>query len=497
MEATPPGLTLSDVSDFITPSEACVKPIKPSSTRGPGVIAFEGDDMAAPAPSTARITLNDCLACKGCVTSAETVLITGQSVQELCAQLDARRAPVVVTVSPAARASLAAHFSLDSAVVAHERLRAALRALGCVDAVDCGLAADLSLCEAAAEFCAHLRAPPSVNRGPLLSATCPGWVCLAEKLHGDAVLRYMSTVRSPQQVQGALVRRWLEPALGQPVYHAAIMPCFDKKLEASRDDFADDGGRRDVDCVVSAGEVAKLLEDKGLGLDDGAQAGWIARAAKNSVAAAAASSVPELQSLGNVDPDQNRLRVSPGGSGGYAEHVFRVAAREVFGAPLAADEPVPWKAGRNADMHEARLVVNGSTVMTVATAYGLRNIQNIVRRVKMGTCPYDYVELMACPSGCLNGGGLPRPNLDRDARAGQRRLEAVRGVHSHSAGAAIVGFPDPATDARLQQLYGPGGLLEGGPLSPKARAMTHTRYHARTDAELDEAGGASGLNMAW
>jgi len=482
------GVTLGDLDDFISPSQACVKPIRADPKRSTARIQLE-DDPGAPAPgqAVAQISLSDCLACSGCVTSAETVLITAQSAGELRARLEARDHDVVVTVSPAARASLAAHYGVDPAT-AQLRLRSALRRLGCAEVLDCGAAADLSLCEAAAEFVAHLRASGAPHRAPgprqpLLCAACPGVVCFLEKQHGWLLPR-LSAVRSPQQVMGALVRRWLEPRAPRPVYHAAVMPCFDKKLEAARADFAGPGpepgrpGRRDVDCVLSTQEVAELLEAQGLSLGDDPGLG------EEGVSEEAwPGTGPAAAALNNLDPAQGAFRAPPGGSGGWAEFLFRVAAQEVFGRPLG-EEAVPWVQGRNADWREATLPgPDGAPALRVAVTHGFRNIQNVVRRAKAGTLPYDYVELMACPGGCLNGGGQARVQ-GGDVRAGRARLEAVKEAHRGDAGGAVLGWPDPAGDARLRAFYGPGGLFQGGPLSPAARALLHTQYHAVQDEEM-------------
>lgn len=112
---------------------------------------------------------------------------------------------------------------------------------------------------------------------PVLCSYCPGWICYAEKTLGSSVISHLSSVKSPQQIMGTLVKHHLTPTLPEslrshPIFHLSIMPCFDKKLEASRADFRNDAGLRDVDCVLSTVELeAMILEDENLKLQLGAQ----------------------------------------------------------------------------------------------------------------------------------------------------------------------------------------------------------------------------------
>jgi len=437
------GVVLDDMSDFIAPAQACVLPMQIDARRTAMQIEVEDSDRA---PAVAKVTLTDCLACSGCVTSAETVLIGQQSMLEFLSQLRAGRV-VIVSISPAARASLAAHYSLTS-MQAFAALTLAFGRLGCGHVLDCGLGSDISLLESAAEFVDRFRAAREGGRAgqlPLLSSSCPGWICYAEKVHGVTLLPFISRVKSPQQVMGSLVRALLEgeeqgsAAGGEAgrAYHCAVMPCFDKKLEASRTDFSDkdDPERRDVDCVLSSAEVTAMLREaaievRALGLPDSSAPGLpdsstpgipdssltesvspgsgipgsvVPRAGGSVVAQAAAAF--QLAQLSNVDVAAGAFRVPPGGAGGYCEFVFRVAALELFGIAIPDEQPLPWTEGRNADLREVRLVVDGEVRLTFATAHGFRNIQNVVRKMKGGKCAYDYVEVMACPGGCLNGGG--------------------------------------------------------------------------------------------
>lgn len=466
-------VTLSlGLDDFIAPSLACVKPIQIDPSKPNRVISFEAGEnepVREEARATAKVTLNDCLACSGCVTSAETVLVEQQSVSEFLRHVATGEAQLVVcSISPVARAALAAHAGIG-VLEAFGRLSGFFRRLGCHHVFDCGMASDLCLQQAGLEFVQRFRAHAEERRAsplPVLSSSCPGWVCYAEKVQGAAVLPLLSRVKSPQQVAGSLLKYGFAAAQRVPperTYHVSVMPCFDKKLEASRDDFfnpaAGAEGTRDVDCVLSSAEVAKLLEERGETLQateaaplDGAHASGLC-----------ALSAPDRLTYS-----------SPGGSGGLAAHVFRAAALELFGVAIPAAEPLQWKAGRNKDIRELSLEVGGATVLRFAQAFGFRNIQNVVRRAKAGGSPYHYVELMACPGGCANGGGQPRvaSKLPQDAAARVEHIERL--MVSEAEGELRPALDNP----RLAALYQPGGLLEGGPLGERAQRYLTTQYHA-------------------
>ena len=258
---------LAPASDFITPSLACVKPMQIDKAKPNRVLKLEGlqDEPEEAQRKVARITLNDCLACAGCITSAETVLVSQQSIAEFQRMLQAAEAYdlVVVSLSAAARAAISVHTGLGLRET-HGRLTAFLKSVGCHCVLDCGVAADLGLLQLAAEFVQRYRAAKQPNAGataaaataslaqapiagagaglplPLLTSSCPGWVCYAEKVHGSYILPHLSRVKSAQQIAGTLLKYGHAAAIGvapERVCHVSVMPCFDKKLEAARDDF--------------------------------------------------------------------------------------------------------------------------------------------------------------------------------------------------------------------------------------------------------------------
>ena len=265
-------LELADLNDFISPSQACIKPIQKSEP-GPassklskaakvdieieydGVQVTEVDVQSSNRTPLARadISLEDCLACSGCVTSAESVLIQMQSSDELLKVLEENKACrvdgitpriVVISISPQSKASLAVSRNLDIDSTT-SGLDIFFKSMGCDYVFDTTFSRNFALLESGREFVKRMRgasSPDGASQGlPMLCSSCPGWVCYAEKTHGDFIIPFISTTRSPQQIMGSLAKSRLAELLGKSpkeIYHVSIMPCFDKKLEASSWRFA-------------------------------------------------------------------------------------------------------------------------------------------------------------------------------------------------------------------------------------------------------------------
>ncbi|XP_069167151.1 cytosolic Fe-S cluster assembly factor narfl [Procambarus clarkii] len=449
-------LQLSDLDDFIAPSQECIKPVKVEQKSGRGVIRIEDD--GADALSTpvkyekAKITLNDCLACSGCITSAEVVLISQQSHDELYRVLaennklqESERQIVVVSLSLQAILSIGAKFSLSPDECA-QKLTGYFKKLGVQYVFDITLARSLSLLEAQKEFLArYKRKETDCKALPMLASACPGWICYAEKTHGSYILPYISNSRSPQQMMGMLVKElWCTQKGITPdkIYHVTVMPCFDKKLEASRDDFYSElYSTREVDCVITSVEVEQMLSRDEVDLPR----------------------VPPVPLDGDLSsgPVLTSHQGSP--SGGYAHNVFITAAKQLFGQD---QDMLQWKTLRNADFREVTLEVNGETVLRFALAYGFRNIQNLVQKLKRGKSQYHYIEVMACPSGCLNGGAQIRPDSGTSSKDLVSKLQEAY---------ELLPTINPSEDHRVPSIY---SEWLGGEDSQKAQKCLRANYNA-------------------
>ncbi|XP_045491460.1 probable cytosolic Fe-S cluster assembly factor GL21135 [Colias croceus] len=473
------ALQLTDLDDFITPSQECIKPVKIEKTKSKtGAKIKIGEDGYFDLSSgkeqklqKVEITLADCLACSGCITSAESVLVTKQSQEELLRVLSERRytdskgntrdvSLIVVSISPQPTLSLAARYKLTPEE-ATSKLAGYFKKLGADLVLDMTVAEDLSLLEARQEFLERYhnqQNDPSGKYLPMLASSCPGWVCYAEKTHGSFILPYISTTKSPQQIMGSLVKQHLSAKrelISGEMYHVTFMPCYDKKLEASREDFYSDVMNcHDVDCVITAIELEQMLSSEGKSLSEvpSADLDW-----------PWGEGAPGLRSHGSS------------GSGGFADHLFVYAAEQLFGESSA---PLVYKNLRNPDFREVTLERDGKEVLKFAIANGFRNIQNLVQKLKRGKSPYHYVEVMACPSGCLNGGAQIRPINGESGRDLIAQLHTMYKELPQSI---------PSESGPIAQLYGEWLV---GKHSDKARAMLHTQYRALEKNDV-------ALNIKW
>ncbi|NXY82978.1 NARFL factor, partial [Alcedo cyanopectus] len=468
-------LQLTDLDDYIGPSQECIKPVKVEKNAGKAAakIRIEADgsyfqinqDGGAQKLEKAKITLNDCLACSGCITSAESVLITQQSHEELCkiltsnktAALNAQKL-VVVSVSPQSRASLAARCKMGVLETA-KKLTAFLKSLGVHYVFDTTFSRNFSLLESQKEFLRRFQKQSEDKKAlPMLASACPGWICYAEKTHGSFIIPYISTTKSPQQVMGSLIKGYFaeqKHLTPDQIYHVTVMPCYDKKLEASRPDFFNQQYQtRDVDCVITTGEVLKLLEEVGVSLSDVDPA--------------------PLDTMFNSASEEQLTSHAGGGSGGYLEHIYKHAAKELFGIQV---DTIQYKPLKNKDFQEVTLEKDGVILLHFALAYGFRNIQNLVQKLKRGKSPYHYVEVMACPSGCLNGGGQIKP----DSQTSKDQLQQVERLYES------LQTEIPEENQAVSELY---ERWLGGAESEEAARALHTQYHAVEKT-------STGFNIKW
>ncbi|GAA5936381.1 hypothetical protein JCM1841_002923 [Sporobolomyces salmonicolor] len=510
------GLTLTDLSDYLAPSQACIKPVTyipddepftdgPAARDAPAAVAATeimiGDDSGyyergqdgerGKKLKKAEITLNDCLACSGCITSAESVLVSLQSHEEVYRVLaEQPHLTPIVSISPQSVASLAALHDLSLSDTMRGLRRFFKEHLGFRLVFDTTFPRALSLLESRLELSerrSHAASssssvPPAPVDGsaaltpatsptaplPILSSACPGWICYAEKTHGS-LLPFVSGVKSPQAISGVLVKGPIVAArIGrkpEEIYHVAVMPCYDKKLEASRADFATEqeieGKKvpvRDVDLVLTTGEVAKMLLDKSLSLRS------LALSPSSSSGASAIDSSGAEESA--FFPFSHLLAPPRGTSSG--SYVHAALSSLICSLPPSSwpDLRVDEKLVRNDDYIEFTLRrEGGETVAKAAKCYGFRNLQNVVRRIgrdagvsvskgaagrapaggsaaaaaanarraaKVGAAArgggkgkekekeIEFIEVMACPSGCVNGGGQVAPPKE-SLRARRRR----------------------------------------------------------------------------
>lgn len=223
---------------------------------------------------------------------------------------------LVVSLSIQPVLSFAAKYEVDPKE-SRGKLSSLFRNLGADLVYDIEFATELSLLDCGRDFVDRFHSKEAVKKStPVLSSACPGWICYAEKTHGDWILPYVSQIKSPQQIAASIIKE-LVPAkvdsTASRIVHVTVMPCFDKKLEASRLDFALSDAK-EVDMVITPVEIEQMMEDLGISFVD--------------------LPISPMDSL--LDQTESNIlpSVTGSGSGGYAEHVLRFAAKELFDIDL-------------------------------------------------------------------------------------------------------------------------------------------------------------------
>ncbi|XP_036159613.1 nuclear prelamin A recognition factor isoform X2 [Myotis myotis] len=397
----------------------------------------------------AKIFLSDCLACDSCVTAEEGVQVSQQNAKDffrvlnLNKKCDASQHKVLaVSVCPQSLPYFAAKFSL-SVTDASRRLCGFLKSLGVHYVFDMTIAADFSILESQKEFVRRYRQHREEEpRLPMLTSACPGWVRYAERVLGHPITPHLCTAKSPQQIMGSLVKDYFarrQNLSPDKIFHVIVAPCYDKKLEALREDVPTAlHSSRGADCVLTSGEIVQLMEQSDLSADD--------------------ALVDTL--FGDMKEEEVR-RHEGASSDGYLAHIFRHAAKELFNEDVGA---LTYRSLRNKDFQEVTLERDGEVLLRFAAAYGFRNIQNVVLKLKRGKFPYHFVEVLACAGGCLSGRGQAQAE---DGRADRALLRQMEGIY------AAIPVRPPETSAHVQELY---QEWLGGADSPRAQAALHTAY---------------------
>lgn len=289
---------------------------------------------------------------------------------------------VVVQTAPAVRAALGEEFGIKEGAVTGKMVEA-LRELGFDKVYDTDFAADLTIMEEATEFLGRYKSGENL---PMITSCCPGWINFIEKHYGN-LLNLPSTCKSPQQMWGAIAKTYLAEKLGIPsekLYVVSVMPCVAKKFEANREEFVNENNNPDIDVVITTRELAKMIKRSGL----------------------------EFASLPSSDFDtimgeSTGAGVIFGTSGGVMEAALRTAYEWITNSTL---EELDFKSVRGLEgIKEASLVIDGNKI-NIAIVNGLANAKNLLDNIEDTSKKYHFIEVMACPGGCINGGGQPYSN---------------------------------------------------------------------------------------
>ena len=321
-----------------------------------------------------------CVSCGQCIVNCPTgALREKDQIDEVVAAIADPKKHVVVQTAPSVRAALGEEFGMTIGTNVEGKMVAALRRLGFDKVFDTDFGADMTIMEEAHEFIDRVQ-----NGGvlPLITSCSPGWIKFCEFYYPE-LLPNLSSCKSPQQMQGALIKTWyaethnIDP---KDIVSVSVMPCTAKKFEISRDD-ENAAGVPDVDVVLTVRELARMIKRANIDL----------------------TMLPDEKFDPTMDVSTGAAVIF-GATGGVMEAALRTAADTLTGKSL---DSIDYEEVRGTDgIKEAVYNVAGMDVK-VAVASGLSNANEILKKVKNGEADYHFIEIMCCPGGCVNGGGMP------------------------------------------------------------------------------------------
>ncbi|XP_038155231.1 nuclear prelamin A recognition factor [Cyprinodon tularosa] len=439
--------------------ENCTKQCNKKQAEDKAISDLESQEINGQVKEGPQLLLSACLSCDGCLSEEDTLRITQQNLEEvervlaLNKKCDASKHKVVVaSVCPQSLPFFAVQFGLDITEAAH-KLCCFLKSVGVKFVFDTTVAAGFSILETQKEFIQRYRRRHHDSHAlPMFTSSCPGWIRYAERVLGSLVTPHICTARSPQQIMGCLVKDYFskqQKLSPDKVYHMVVAPCFDKKLEAVREEFYNSlMETRDVDCVLTSKEIYHLME-------------------KRKVSVEELDSVPLDQVLGEGG-EEALMRHDGRGSEGFLEHVFKHTAKELFGLDV---QEITYKTLRNRDFQEVTLERDGETLLQFAAIYGFRNIQTLVHRMRKGRVPYQLVEVLSCPGGCLSGRG--QAESEAVGRVDKALVQQMEEVYS----SLPVRLPE--LNPILNTLY--QDWLQGQD-SPQANKLLHTEFRGQSQS---------------
>ncbi|MCX8110498.1 MAG: NADH-dependent [FeFe] hydrogenase, group A6 [Syntrophorhabdaceae bacterium] len=289
---------------------------------------------------------------------------------------------VIIQDAPAVRAALGEEFGYPPGTLVTGKMLTAARMLGFDRVFDTNFAADLTIIEEGSELIKRIK---EGGKLPLITSCSPGWIKFIEHFYPE-LLPHLSTCKSPHQMLGALCKTYFAEKAGvnpKDIVVVSIMPCTAKKFECTRPEMTD-SGYKDVDYVLTTREFAKMIKEAGIDF-------------KNL----------EEGTYDNPMGEYTGAATIFGATGGVMEAALRTAYELLTGKTL---ENIDFVAVRGLDgIKEASIPIEGIGDVKVAVAHGLGNARKLMEKIKSGEADYHFIEIMACPGGCVGGGGQPIP----------------------------------------------------------------------------------------
>jgi len=383
----------------------------------------------------------ECTNCGQCILACPTGALREKTVvDEVWEAISDPKKFTIVQTAPAVRAAIGEEFGMPAGSLVTGKMAAALRMLSFDKIFDTQFAADLTIMEEASELVGRIKNKKVL---PMITSCSPGWIKYIEHFFPEC-LEHVSSCKSPQQMFGAIAKTYYAKKIGvkpKDMYVVSIMPCTAKKFEAVRPGMKD-SGVQDVDAVLTTREAARMIKEAGIDF----------------------VSLPEEDFDAPMGTSTGAATIF-GATGGVMEAALRTGYEVVTGKTL---KKIEFKQVRGMKgLKEAEIDLKGLK-LKVAVAHGLSNAKILLEKVQKGESPYHFIEVMACPGGCIGGGGQPMPTNKKVRKARAQSLyredegKPIRKSHEN-----------PAVIALYKEFL-------GKPLGKKSHHLLHTTYTKRT-----------------
>lgn len=415
----------------------CIRACK--DVQGIAALTYAGrsSDIVVTTAFNKPMEKTDCVLCGQCSLVCPTgAIVEKDDTQKVLDALQNPKKHVIVQVAPAVRVALGDAFGMQPGAIMTRQMVTALKLLGFDSVFDTNFGADLTIMEEGYEFLNRLN-----NDGvlPMMTSCSPGWVNYVEK-HFPDYRDHLSSAKSPMSMFGAIAKTYYPEKAGldvKDIVTVAVMPCTAKKYEASRPEMGRNG-QQDVDIVLTTRELIKLIKYVGLSLTE----------------------LPESDFDSPLGVGSGAGAIF-GTTGGVMEAALRTVYEKVTGKTL---KKLEFTAVRGFEgIKEATVTINGRDIR-LAVVHTLKNARKIMEQVKKGISPYDFIEVMACPGGCIGGGGQP---IGTTNAIRQKRMAALYEIDKN------MPLRKSHENPEIITLYKD---FLGEPLSEKAHELLHTTY---------------------